>query len=148
MFLPTVRGTNLERQKLEFPADFTAEFNLVFVAFQRWQQAQVDTWVSAAEALRQEIAGFEYYEFPTIHRMGFLGRTFLNEGMRAGIPDSAARGRTITLYLDKGQFRAALDIPDEESIWVFLFDRGGRVLWRASGAYTKEKEDLLKAAMA
>jgi hypothetical protein len=148
MILPTVRGANLERQNMEFPTDFSADFNLVFVAFQRWHQTQVDSWVPAAEALRQEIGDFQFYEFPTLHRMGFFGRTFLNEGMRAGIPDSTTRSRTITLYLDKEQFRTALDIPNEEDIWVFLFDRSGRVLWRSSGAYTEEKGFWLKAALA
>lgn len=146
--LPTVRGSNLQRQKMEFPADFTGDLNLVFVAFQQWQQRQVDSWVPLAEDLAQEYHGLDYYEFPTIQPMNIFSRTFINEGMRTGIRNSATRARTITLYLDKAAFRQALAIADEDDISVFLFDRNGHVLWRATGPYSPEKEADLRTALA
>jgi hypothetical protein len=72
---------------------------------------------------------------------------FINEGMRAGIPNHATRERTITLYIDKRPFRDALAIPDESDITVLLFDRQGRVLWRSSGAYSPEKGEALETAV-
>ncbi len=42
-----------------------------------------------------------------------FSQVFINEGMRAGIPDPATRERTITLYIDKPAFQHALDMPDE-----------------------------------
>ncbi len=147
MHLPTVKGTNLARQTLTFPVDFAGELNLVFVAFQQWQQREVDSWGPLAEDLRQTTPDFEYYEFPTIYRMNFIARTFINEGMRAGIPNNATRRRTITLYLDKRQFKKALNITTEDQIWVFLFDRQGTVLWRSSGPFTPEKGHELETAV-
>ena len=88
-----------------------------------------------------------YYELPTIQRLNALARTFINEGMRAGIPDPVARERTITLYLDKNAFRQALQLPDEDDIYVLLLDRQGQVLWRTEGAFTPEKGDSLAAAV-
>ena len=146
MQLPTVSGKNLARQTLTFPADFTGELNLVFIAFQQWQQDHVNTWVPLAEQLRQTIPGFEYYEFPTIQRMNIVARTFVNEGMRAGIPDKATRRRTITLYIDKRPFKEALDIPTEDQIWLYLFDKQGNVLWRTSGPFTPEQGAALETA--
>jgi len=75
--------------------------------------------------------------------MPVLSRTFINEGMRAGIPDQTARERTITLYLDKSKFKSALEIADENDITLFLVNRNGEILWRANGAYTQEKADSL-----
>jgi hypothetical protein len=147
MQLPIVGGKNLSRQRMSFPTDFAGQLNLVFIAFQRWQQAQVDSWVPLAENLSQELDGFAYYEFPTIQPMNILSRTFINEGMRAGIRDRATRERTVTLYLNKDRFRGALDIPHEDEIWVMLFDRQGQVLWRARGAFSPEKEKALRAAV-
>lgn len=147
MQLPTVQGANLARQTLSFPADFAHELNLVFVAFQQWQQRDVDGWAPLVEQIRQNMPNFEYYEFPTIQRMNFLSRTFINEGMRAGIPNEATRRRTITLYIDKRPFKQALNIGTEEQIWVFLFDKLGRVLWQTSGAFTPEKGDGLQTAV-
>ena len=145
--LPLVNGKNLLRQKMTFPRDFAGEMNLVFIAFQRWHQNQVDSWVSLAENLASEFPMFQYYEFPTVYRMNRLSQMFLNEGMRAGIPDEGTRGRTVTLYMNKRPFRAALAIPDESEIAVMLFDRQGQVLWRSSGAFSVEKGEGLRTAV-
>ena len=145
--LPTVSGKNLLRQKMVFPRDFAGDINLVFIAFQRWHQDQVDSWVPLAEKMATALPLFHYYEFPTIYQMNRLSQTFLNEGMRAGIPDAGTRGRTITLYVDKQPFRTALAIPDESEIAVILFDRQGKVLWRTSGGYSVEKGEELETAV-
>lgn len=147
MKLPVVGGSNLNRQKLVFPRDFSGDVNLVFIAFQQWHQDLINEWVPLAERLEKTLLGFHYYEFPVVYQMGRLGRTFLNEGMRAGIPNPATRARTITLYLDKTPFRQALEIPDENTIWAYLFAKDGDVLWRLSGNYTEEKGAELETAV-
>ena len=147
MQLPTVKGRNLLRQKMVFPNDFAGDINLVFIAFLRRHQDLIDEWVSFVENLAKEHPELHYYEFPTLPRRGPIYRTFLNEGMRAGIPNKATRARTITLYLDKGAFRKALDIENEQHMWVYLFDRSGNVLWRTEGKYSREKGTALKDAL-
>jgi hypothetical protein len=67
--------------------------------------------------------------------------------MRAGIPDPKARDRTVTLYLDKQDFRKTLDMPDEDRIYVLLVSKDGEVLWRARGDYSADKEGSLRAAI-
>lgn len=145
MRLPRVEGSNLARKRMIFPDDFVGEVNLVFIAFLRQHQDLIDEWVPFVEQLAQEFPGLQYYEFPTLPRKGFFYRTFLNEGMRAGIPDPATRARTITLYLDKAAFRDALDIQHERSMWVYLFDKSGEVLWRAEGRITQEHRETLRS---
>jgi uncharacterized protein (DUF924 family) len=130
-----------------FPRDFDAPLNLLFIAFQQWHQNQVDSWVPAVDQLAAEHPSLAYYEFPTIYQMNHLARIFLNEGMRAGIPNEATRRRTVTLYIDKRPFRDALAIPDESEIAVILFDQQGQVLWRSSGAYSMEKGIALQTAV-
>ena len=137
---PVVTGSNLQRKKLTLPRDFQGERILVFVAFQQWQQRQVDTWIPTHPEVR-------YYELPTIQQLNALARTFINEGMRAGIPDPVARERTITLYLDKNAFRQALQLPGEDDIHVLLLDRQGTVLWRGEGAFTPEEGKALSALL-
>jgi hypothetical protein len=63
--------------------------------------------------------------------------------MRAGLPDPVVRERTITLYLDKDEFRQTLQLPHEDDIFVLLLDRQGQVLWRAEGDFTPEKGESL-----
>lgn len=144
MKLPIVKGRNLKRQKMTFPDDFTGEINLVFIAFLRRHQDHIDEWVPFVDQLAQENSNFHYYEFPTLPRKGPIYRTFLNEGMRAGIPNEATRARTITLYLDKRAFRKALNIDNEQNIWIYLFDKSGNVLWCTEGRFTKEKSEALR----
>jgi hypothetical protein len=67
--------------------------------------------------------------------------------MRMGIPNKKAREVTITLYLDKQAFRKALDMPDEERIYVLLVNRKGEVLWRIEGPFKEEKGRDLKHAL-
>jgi hypothetical protein len=147
MQFPAVTGSNLQRKKLNLPQDFEGELNLVLIAFQQWQQTVIDTWIPFARQLEETYPEVRYYELPTIRRLNALARTFINEGMRAGIPNPIARERTITLYVDKVPFRQALDLPGEEDIHVLLVDREGRVLWRAAGAFTPEKARSLAEVM-
>ena len=144
---PSVSGSNLKRRKLALPQGFEGDINLIFIAFQQWQQGQVDTWLPFARELEQTHAGVRYYELPTIKRMNGMARTFINEGMRAGIPDPVARERTITLYLDKRAFRRELQLPHEDEIYVLLLDHDGQVRWSTEGAFTPGKGESLMAAV-
>ena len=89
---PTVSGTNLDRQEMTFPADFAGALNILFVPFLQSQQPVVDTWVPFAQDAEAAFPGVVYYELPTINNMPGLARTFINEGMRAGIPDQTLVG--------------------------------------------------------
>jgi hypothetical protein len=144
MTFPTVSGSNLLRKKLTLPRDFQGRLNLLFIPFERWHQAEVDSWGALAEELEKEYAGLVYYELPTLQAGGAFYRVFLNEGMRAGIPNPKTRERTITLYLDKTDFRAALEMPDEEHIYVLLVDRQGKEFFRTRGPYSREAEAALR----
>lgn len=144
---PHVQGSNLEGREFNLPEDFEGELNLVFVAFQREQQALVNSWLPSARTLVARYEGLRTYELPTIHRVNSLVRWFINNGMRRGIPNGDARESTITLYIDKDPFRAALGIPDEHTIHVLLVDAAGRVIWRTTASQTGEKAKALENAI-
>jgi hypothetical protein len=147
MKLPAVTGTNLLRLKVQLPDDLSGSLNLLFIPFYQWQQREVDSWIPLVSELEHTYPNFRYYELPTIQRLNIIAQSFINEGMRAGIPDPSARSRTITLYLDKQAFTNALDIPNEEHIYLLLIDRAGNVLWRTGGARTDEKSSSLMLAI-
>jgi hypothetical protein len=147
MTFPTVSGSNLLRQKMKLPQDFQGKLNLVFIPFERWHQMEVDSWNALAEDLEEKYESLVYYELPTLQSGGVLYKFFLNEGMRAGIPNPKTRKRTITLYLDKADFRAALGMADEEHIYIVLVDRMGKEFFRARGPYSLEGEAALRQAL-
>ena len=147
MIFPTVNGSNLLREKLTLPRDFQGRFNLVFIAFEQWQQMEVDSWMALAKELEQQFESLVFYELPTIQNRNTLYKMFINEGMRAGIPNPKTRERTITLYLDKAEFRAALGMLDEEHIYILVVDRRGNEFFRARGQYSYEGEAALRQAV-
>jgi hypothetical protein len=147
MIFPTVHGSNLLRKKLTLPRDFGGKFNLVFIPFEQWQQAEVDSWVPLIGKLEQEYEGLLYYELPTLQTRSTIYRWFINEGMRAGIPNPKTRERTITLYLAKAAFQAQLDMQDEEHMYILLVDRNGNEYFRARGMYDKESETNLRSTL-
>lgn len=149
MHFPTVSGFNLDRREFEFPRDFAGELNLLFVPFLQPQQTTVDTWIPFAQKLETSFPEVVYYELPTIDQMPVFARTFINEGMRAGIPDPKARQRTITLYIDTRNFMQATGIPSKEEVHILLVNRQGDILWRTTGDFSQAKgAELVKAIQA
>lgn len=144
---PTVSGFNLDRQEFEFPRDFAGELNVLFVPFLQRQQLEVNTWVPFVQELERTVPGVVYYELPTIYEMAALSRMFLNEGMRAGIPDQKSRERTVTLYLNKAEFQRATAIDGDNQMHILLVDRAGQILWRTTGNYDEDKGRELLAAI-
>ena len=147
MQFPTVTARNLMRRQVTLPDDLEGELNILLIAFQQWQQSLVDTWLPFAKQIEERQNRVRYYELPVIRRMNPVERMFINEGMRAGIPDQVARERTVTLYLDKIPFREELGLSNEEEIYVLLVDRQGQVFWQTSGAFMPEKGQSLTAAI-
>ncbi len=137
---PQVTSENLNGKSFTLPQDFEGKVNLIFIAFIRGQQQQINTWLPLAQELKSQHPEFFYYELPTISRLNPVSRWFINQGMRSGIQDEAARAITITLYLDKEEFKQALNITSEESITLLLVNDQGTVLWRTSGSWTEKGE--------
>lgn len=144
---PTVSGSNLQRESFTFPADFAGELNILFVPFQREHQEIVNTWIPFAQELEAVYPGVVYYELPTIDRYPMLARTFINEGMRAGIPDTTARERTVTLYIDTDRFRETVDIEGRNDVHIMLVNRSGEILWRTTGVFKTEHSVSLTRAI-
>ena len=147
MQFPVHTFSNLAKQKKKIPDELAGDYQLMIVAFQRNHQQLVDTWFAAGDAL--ELAynkpgkQFQYYEIPTIYKMGFIRRALLNTGMRTGVKAQAARERTFTIYIDKAPFTKTLQIPDETDIHLFLLNDTGKVIWRCQGKHSAENEKSL-----
>ncbi len=140
---PPVKASNLNGETVSLPEGLAGRLNLVLIAFERQQQADIDTWLRVMPELVTGHPDVQYYELPVIQRPPGLVRFFIDTGMRGGIPDKAQRARTITLYLNKADFKKSLDIS-AETIYAVLIDKSGTILWREDGPYTGAKGDSLK----
>lgn len=144
---PEVVGEDLLGNEIAVPSELKKEFDILLVAFQRWQQSLVNSWVPFLKDLVEKYSNTEFYELPTIREMNPVYRFFINHGMKAGIPSEETRGRTITLYLDKDSFTDSLGITDESKIYIYLVKRDGQILWHNNGPFTEEKRDSLESAL-
>lgn len=142
---PEVTGKALTGEEVTLPADLGKPYSFIAVAFLQKQQADVDTWIPKMEAIEDAREDFAFYEVPTIRGMNRFSRWFIYRGMRGGIPSERARARTVTLHIDKEPFKKALGIEDENSIYLYLVDGQGNLLWSTDGLWSPEKEaELVK----
>lgn len=143
MFFPEVEGKNLESKSYKLPYDLEGELNIIMVPFQRWHQNLVDSWGPYLKKITQRFAGVKFYEVPSLNSAYKMMSFVIDGGMRAGIPSKEVRERTITTYINKSKFKRALEIPNEQTIYLFLVNKKGEILWRESGVYDDSKAEGL-----
>ena len=144
---PHVVGIDLEGKEISLPTGLSGRRNLVAIAFEREHQPVVDTWIASVEPFLAQDPELRLYEVPTIYESSTLFRLWLNNGMRAGITDQVARRRTITVYVDREKFNAALSIPDTSDVHLLLLNAEGLITWRSTGSANDEKLAALSQAL-
>ena len=147
MKFPLVTGKDLNGVLHKIPDKLEGKLNFLIVAFQQWQVQPIETWVPFLQTLVTEHPQIQFYELPTLRKFNVLSQRIIDSGMRSGIRDQEMRARTITLYIDKSEFSKALDIPTEDTIYLFLVDCDGNMLWRDSGVLSEEKENAVLNAI-
>lgn len=143
-YFPVITAENLNKQKITLPDDLNGNPVLVLIAYKREQQLNVNTWLDRMDEIGAAIPGVQIIETPTISsgRWGWMAG-FIDGGMRSGIPDTDARGRTITLYTDVSLFNQALRIESTNTIYAVLLDDEGEVVRMVEGDYTEAKLETL-----
>lgn len=144
MMFPEVSGQNLEFENFNLPYNLEGALNLLIIPFHRWHQSLVDEWSFHLNSLEKQYSNFKYYEIPTLSKGYKVMRFMIDGGMRAGIPDKVVRERTITLYINKTLFKKKLKILSEDTIYLFLINKKGEIIWRTEGRFGKHKLENLE----
>ena len=144
---PEVTGNNLNGESIRIPSQLKGEVNVLLVPFQMWQQGLVDSWVPFLVSLMEKNPQIDFYELPTIRKMNLFIRRVIDGGMRGGIPSRDTRSRTITLYIDKKPFKDALEIPTEDTLYLYLVNKEGTILWEDAGELSDEKATSLEESL-
>lgn len=144
---PELVTSDLNGATQRLPHGLPGELKLFLIAYQREQQAELDPWLTLALRLERAHPGFRVYELPTLSAEWGAAASFIDGGMRRGIPDPQARARTLTLYLDKDGFNAALALPREDQVYALLVDRTGAVVWRSAGPLDAAADAALTATV-
>jgi hypothetical protein len=96
----------------------------MILAFERHQQREVDEWIDELESQR---CPHPIFEVPTIGRRYRWARSFIDGGMRSGIPDPVVRARTLTAYTDVSRVLGTLGLRTTEHVVVTLVEPTGEV---------------------
>jgi hypothetical protein len=145
---PAVSAYALNKLRVNLPADFAGQSNLLLLSFEREQQKEIDSWLPVAKDLQKANPSFRAYMLPVFTKENLLYRWWENSSLRSSVDDPQWIEFTIPLYVDKPRFRRGLQIYTEQSIVVLLVDKSGRVLWRTDGPLTDEKKAALTAILA
>jgi hypothetical protein len=138
MDFPPLKVRDLEGTDHVIPDDLPGGPHVVVLAFQQWHQSIVDLWKPPLEALARRHPGTEVWEVPSISRGYRLFRSGIDGSMAAAIKDVGARRHTLTAYTDLDALARDLELPSMDTVYVFLVDCGGRILWSGSGDPTDE----------
>ena len=147
-YFPKIEAQNLNKEPITLPDDLRGNPALVLVAFKQRQQSNINTWLGMIPTIEEGIPGVRVIETPTISSLkwGWMSG-FIDGGMRSGIPDQAARERTITLYINVGAFRKALGLGTTDLIYAVLLDAEGEVIAIEEGEYEPSKLQRLVEAL-
>ncbi|MGE5289539.1 MAG: hypothetical protein ACM3ML_20545 [Micromonosporaceae bacterium] len=145
---PRLAARDLDGHEVTLPAGLPGEWNVVIIAFQRQQQAVVDSWVPWLQERAAAMPWLRFAELPAIGLQWQPARPVIDGGMAAAIRDQQTRRRTLTVYTDLRRVTAPLGIGDRSTIWLFLVDRAGRVRWRGSGGWDPATAAELAEALA
>ena len=146
--LSPLSGRALDGKEYELPGDLANQHNILVIAFRREQQRVVDQWLPWLIDLEQRRSDVAVYELPVLSSVYGPARWFIDGGMTRGIPDAAARARTITVYTDVRKVADNLGLAGTDTIAVLIVERSGRVLASEVGGFEKHKAARLAAALA
>lgn len=145
--LRPLSGRALDGSVYELPGDLPKPYNVLIVAFRREQQAVIDRWLPWLTELEQRRPDVAVYELPVLSSIYSPARWFIDGGMTRGIPDPAARARTITVYTDVHKVVENLGLAGTDTIALLAVDRSGWILARELGGFEQEKAERLATAL-
>jgi len=129
---PVINGIDLHGKKQVLPSAFNGEYNIVAIGFEREYQEPINTWIDYLDNNKILSDKIKFYEVPLIYELGKFSRTWVNNGMRFGIPSEVARTRTITVYTNRDEFFKNMNMKGNR-IYVLILNKNGDILWQAEG---------------
>lgn len=139
--LPVITAADLDGRPVSLPADLPADRSILLLGFAEEHQTGIDRWVAGLKLAARR----GWLELPVIDNPGAIGRWFIQEGMRRGLPDPAVRARVISVYTDKAEFLGRIGVQDDKSVAVLVVDRSGRVLAMERGDFDPAKGTRIEA---
>jgi hypothetical protein len=122
---PSVSGQSLEKQDITMPAYFAGRQTLLLIGYVQDSQFDIDRWLIGLDMTRTMV---DVYELPTIAGMApRMFSTFIDEGMRRGIPKELWKG-VITIYEGGDMVQQLTGNQNPNNARVILLDPRGKII--------------------
>ncbi|WP_371376010.1 hypothetical protein [Thalassotalea aquiviva] len=122
---PTVQGESLEKQEYTLPKDFDHPLTLLLLGYVQDSQFDIDRWLIGLEMTETRLP---VYELPTMQGMfPRMFSTFIDNGMRAGIPKEMWKG-VITIYQGGDNIQQFTGNERPNNARVMLLDSNAKIL--------------------
>ncbi|MFT5758345.1 MAG: hypothetical protein ACI9LM_003084 [Alteromonadaceae bacterium] len=128
---PSIKGQSLEQTSVNIPEDFKGKTTLLLIGYKQNSQFDIDRWLIGLDMTDTQV---DVYEIPTIQGVfPKMFSTFIDNGMRAGIPKSLWKG-VVTVYDDGEKVQAftgnqnpnnsRVVLLNEKSMILYFYDQG------------------------
>jgi carbon monoxide dehydrogenase subunit G len=146
--LRPITGRALNGGVHAIPDDLSKPYSFLIVAFRREHQQLVDGWLPWLTGLERDRSDVAVYELAVLPSRYGPFRQVIDGGMTHGVPDPAARARTLTFYTDVQAVLADLGLVGTDTIAVAVVEPGGRILACETGGFSELKARWLARALA
>ncbi|AEP30715.1 hypothetical protein [Brumicola nitratireducens] len=135
-------GESLEGETVVMPNDFTGQQTLLLFGYVQDSQFDIDRWLIGLDMTETQVA---VYEIPTIKGMlPRMFKTFIDSGMRKGIPKELWKG-VVTVYDDGDKLQRYTGNQNPNNARVMLLDASGHVLYFYDRGFSVEALNGVKA---
>ena len=142
--LPPLKGEFLSGRTAVLPQAASGRVALLMLGFTYDSRFQVEVW---AKRFRQDFgtkSGVTFFEIPMIGGMARMGKWFIDSGMRRGTP-KADHENVITVYGGTDAWKQWLGVKAEDSAYLVVVDRKGKIAWRHGGPFDEASYQDLAA---
>lgn len=141
---PEIRGKNLKNLPFSIPNDLRSRLNILILPSRKSSKLSLTRWLSFTETLKADLSFLEYYQIRIFNKNLKVFRRYIDRNIRKSIYNKSNLERIIHYYQNTTFLQEHLELKDSRSIYIFLVNNKGEILWRAEGPYNLEKAQLLK----
>jgi len=134
---PTIEAETLSQKKIVFPDVTEGKYALILIAFKRQTQGQVDSWLDPFIEEYGDNKQVTFYEIPMISNNWKWMSSWIDSGMRSGVPDYK-HDHVATYYGPLSEYFEYFNINDKRLCYVFLLDESGNIIWRNQDTATRD----------
>jgi hypothetical protein len=132
--VPNISARDLNGRPFGFPRDVVGDPALALFTYRREEGAEASRVRSLVASMAASYPRLVLTEFPVIDVPAPV-RALIDNGMRSGVPDVAARARVVTLYVpNMARWREATGFSNPRGVWLVRFNSGVMVASAASSA--------------